>query len=694
MSGVPNKNINGNGTVVGGNNPSIHKSKISTPSPRQQPPSFLRRTSPFVNRPKKKAGSPLFISRKSTPAKQQVKVKPEPGSIPSKSLSSSYSSIKQEAKSQVPEKYEEFKIHACVKEEIENIQYHLMKFQAKRSINPSTDFTKPIRLHRKDPKNMQFQLTLKEIDERERINRELKELELTTRAATEASVEHNDQNTLGTAATADENNGNDNISTEAVVNLDEEMNDEEQQVPTVAPEPLNKQQSNIAPDGKKNNKQKKTREVKVYDEETKKLRYEEFYPWVLEDYDGANTFVGNYEAASTMSHNHVLLIPDNGGFKMVPINKIFKFTPRNKYATLTLEEAEAKLRDVNSSVSRWIMSKLDEDEDLNRTLASKRNNLRNHRFKAVSTDNLFGDDDDDDDRNDSDNGGIDFDEEFADDEEAPIVGENDEEEKESRKRMEKEMLSANTGLEATLDVDDKKEDEKKTKFDKEGKKLKKSLVKNEYGQVMYDSDDEENPYLNESDIEDSEDEKTNSSNEKSEKEIEEHGAIIADNVKKENSDAVPHVTQLSIKLPINNPIGIITILANSQILNSFPRGEWNPEVSKKRNFASISSSNDEKPSKRLKNKSTSPVQILSASSPTPSSPTPISGDESDVASVILNEITSLISANELTPKELFASLKDKFSKHKNIMKAAIKDLVKVRTKDDGKKILVLKKSFK
>ncbi|GMF05225.1 unnamed protein product [[Candida] boidinii] len=65
----------------------------------------------------------------------------------------------------------------------------------------------------------------------------------------------------------------------------------------------------VAPDGgarkpKKNLFKKKTRQIKVYDEEKRRLRYEEYYPWVLEDYDGDNVYVGNYQAQNAQSDTY------------------------------------------------------------------------------------------------------------------------------------------------------------------------------------------------------------------------------------------------------------------------------------------------------------------------------------------------------------------------------------------------------
>ena len=133
---------------------------------------------------------------------------------------------------------------------------------------------------------------------------------------------------------------------------------------------------------------------------------------MIEDFDGENTWVGNYEAAQ--SDTYALFVFDVDGFKMVPADKWYKMTPRNKYTTLTLEEAEQRMEKKNKAVPRWIMKHIGEEQqqqNVNKQISMRR------RFKTVdgsmnvaSGSSRRGDEDE-----------IDFDEEFADDEEAPIM---------------------------------------------------------------------------------------------------------------------------------------------------------------------------------------------------------------------------------------------------------------------------------
>lgn len=526
-----------------------------------RPPPFMRRASPFMKkkRPLPKPGA--------TPLRR-LQQAPHPGALPG-----GQPGIGQEVKPEPQEpslnQYKQFSISTCTPEELENVRYHLMKLQSKKEVNPARDFVRPVRLHRKDPRNMQFQLTLKELDEQEKLG-----VEKPPDAEAEAAAEDR---------------------------------------------------------FRKRNK-RKTLQVRQ-NEKADRLRYEEYYPWVIEDYEGANTYVGAYEAASSLGNNHALLVPtSDGGFKLIPLDKIYRFTPRNKYATYTLEEAEERM-------NKWNLLGFKHKKDEPVALGGRRS-----RLKTVSTDDALFDEDG---KRMSDDEGMDYDEEFADDDGAPIVGDDEAEEKESKKKMDREMLAANTGLEETNDdVDDGLFEEKK-KFDKEGKKLKKVLEQNEYGQIMYDSDDEENPYLSESDLEPESDHEVKREEEE-------------ENVPKA-STPTHHTPQIRVKLPVNNPIGVVTVVATKAILSQFPQGEWAP---KKRVIAAQGG----KPKK----------QKIEGGSAAP---------------LTEEEVVELVRNNELTFKELCIRLKSKLSKNDTnteIFKQVVRRRVKSRTRPDGVKVLIVK----
>ncbi|CAN3372935.1 hypothetical protein DIURU_002826 [Diutina rugosa] len=482
--------------------------------------------------------------------------------------------------------WQEIPLECCSSAELMDTRCHIMKFQNNKTVDIVKDFTKPVRLHRKDPRNIQFQLSRKEIDERARANPDEKVLE----------------------------------------EVPEEMD-----------------VSQVAPDGGGRRKQRnffkrKTRQVTVMDEEKRKLRYEEFYPWVIEDYDARNVFVGNYEAGSSDSQ-HVLFVFDKDGFKMVPAEKVYRFTPRNKYATLTLEEAEEKMEN-RGAVPRWLMKRLGDENQQStdkRFVKGTSPSSTSIRMRTVSGETANSRDSDHDD--------LDFDEEFADDEEAPIMDGDEEENKLSEQKIKKEMLKANAfdEMEGVDDLFGESEDERKV--DKEGRKLKKVLTKTEG--AVYESDEDDNPYLSKSDLESDSDDETM--------------------VKQEPTDAMMtggESARPRVVFGHNLGDGIFSIRATPQILRAFPQGQWSSVGRRLPSIAEV-----------MKNRENSPTPIdLNSAGP-------------DNKLVTIKEVLDIVRGNPLTTKELLTGLKSRVNAHKD-NKQRIIAIVKQNLKlQDGKLVL-------
>lgn len=89
-------------------------------------------------------------------------------------------------------------------------------------------------------------------------------------------------------------------------------------------------------------------------EEQKKqaeIRYEEALPWHLEDADGKNVWVGQYEAP--LSDCKVAFKIHNGGFRMIPLEKWYKFqSKRGSFKIMSIEEAE-KAMNKKVALGRW-----------------------------------------------------------------------------------------------------------------------------------------------------------------------------------------------------------------------------------------------------------------------------------------------------------------------------------------------------
>ncbi|KAK9459316.1 uncharacterized protein V1516DRAFT_708437 [Lipomyces oligophaga] len=328
-------------------------------------------------------------------------------------------------------------------------RYHIIKFASNKTVDP-LEFSQPVTLQRKDPRSLRY----------EQKNPLLAELEQTKPDKVKTEVDEASGSSAGSGPTSVP----DPAPTEEVPPAD---------AGTVAPNP----KLNVAPDGYGRGKKKQTiqrritKQVYTNNEEARKLRYEEHYPWLLEDFDGQNTWVGSYEAAQ--SDCYVLFVVDEDGFKMIPAEKWYKFTPRNKYQTLSLEQAEEILAN-KSQPSRWLMRQMGSEQDqADIEPAQKRLKTVDGRTRVVRKHDDEGDE-------------LDFDEEFADDEEAPIMEGPEDENREVEQRMKRQMQSKEEEDAEKLAA----AEEKNRRMGEEGKKMKESLRSLE-NNAIYESDDDE-----------------------------------------------------------------------------------------------------------------------------------------------------------------------------------------------------------
>lgn len=591
----------------------------------------------------------------------------------------SHSGVKREEGSQ----YNEFPLRAVSHEQLENIRTHILKFQSKKKVDPQRDMHLPVRLHRKDTRNLQFQLTRAEIVQRQKEIAEYKMKADSERnggeqsqAGSSATNLQSDSNVTSSAAqtpveTPGDTPADTPVKQESVkeehgsssMAIKKEGTDlpatklEEAGVaedPTKVgmvkydgkEKPLETESkedpfADVAPDGggrfRRGNTKRKTRQLKLLDENAKRLRFEEFYPWVLEDFDGLNTWVGSYEAGN--SDSYVLLSVENdGSFTMIPADKVYKFTARNKYATLTIDEAEKRMEKNGKGIPRWLMKHLD---DIGTT--TTRYDRTQRKLRAV--DARQGEEDD---RNDNSEVELDFDEEFADDEEAPIIDGDEKENKESEQRIKKEMLQANAmGL---RDDDEEADDDLfgEKKIDDEGERVMKALQKSDMA-ALYESDDESksNPYLSESEAENTEEAKAKDENQENGK------SSRKGSPKKKSSRGSPSGPRIYVKSIKDFQL---VLRADKSVLRNFPEGSWNPHAK------------DEK--------SRTPGAASSPSSP----PIKIEDDIENPDLLTERDIIDVVTGRQMTLKQLIKELKEKVAKHpsnKDRMKYLVKRLVRL-----------------
>lgn len=589
------------------------------------------------------------------------------------------------------DEYDEFPLRAIKFDEIANVKTNILKFQTNKVINVEKDFHLPVRLHRKDTRNLQFQLTRAEIVQRQKeIVEYKKKLQEEENRLLQKKLNAQENDAEGNMS--GENNDSSNNFVPLGKSMIQKMMENQNPSATASPAPAdevdsaslrpseagkviydgkegfinselnmdNEENSNadvfddVAPDGGARVRRggwfgkRKTRQLKKYDEHAKKLRFEEFYPWVLEDFDGYNTWVGTYEAGNS-DHYVMFSVEKDGSFTMLPCDKVYRFTARSQFATLTIEEAEKRFEKKRQSVPRWLMKHLD---DIGTTTTRYDRTLR--KLKGVDGDNHDNPDDEGNvfKREASDNE-IDFDDDFQDDEEAPIMDGNDQENKETEQRMKKEMLQANAmGLRDDEDIVDVIDAEDEGEV--EDKSIKNTLKKTDMG-VLYDSDDEEeNPYLSKSDIEDEEKEKEEQNKVKAEEKSD-----IEKLKSPEKKVRKPRKVKTTVKKHKNN---IIVIKTQPDILKKFPLGDWYPKPEGETKF-NVSPSKSSSVSVSTKTSSSTPEGSLSEE-------------------LKEEDITNIISANpgKLTLKDLIKELKQKIvmnADNKAKMKVLIKQLVKL-----------------
>ncbi|KAI9700652.1 MAG: hypothetical protein M1836_002021 [Candelina mexicana] len=383
---------------------------------------------------------------------------------------------------------------------MEGMRYHVARFASKKDVNPTdqTEFTRPVRLHRRDPR---------------------------APVAGGGNLKNEDVKDTGL--------------------MDGVLDDKERERQEILRAEREKQRAEnlaqIAPTAHAGNHKKpnafnnkKTQQAYDKDDDPeatyqKKLRYEESLPWHLEDFDNKNTWVGNYEAALSGTYAMLVMQP-NQTISMVPLSKWYKFTSKNQFKTLSIEEAESRMKKPIKE-PRWFMDSQKASEErrvkekkgnpgkglfLGKDLGSEEGTTIADPTAGVVKKEAPADADD-----------LDYEEDrFADDEENKLFEGDEDEAKEAEERIKRDHLQANFFDQKEEKQYDKAEEEEKKEKELEkdlGKGVKKALKKREKNYI-YDSDSE-NPYTEESESEDTEAEAERLKEEERKKEEEKKASI-------------------------------------------------------------------------------------------------------------------------------------------------------------------------
>ncbi|KAG8823428.1 hypothetical protein FRC17_009335, partial [Serendipita sp. 399] len=300
---------------------------------------------------------------------------------------------------------------------------------------------------------------------------------------------------------------------------------------------------------------KKTRQVFLIPEHTRKLRKEERYPWIWEDASGKEVWEGRRVERNKVKMQ-LLQVCRDGTFRWYPARKHYMFTKLPTWTVLGAEEAneqferEQKRKNPlyfaqnthHTSISRAFAQQARLEEMDNKkastfggeaTVTGARNLFRlvdrgrpatsferdeddleaadeeMKKYKQEREQELFGMEGDMDE--------MEYDEDMADDDERVHADGNEEEEKEQEERLKREWRQANK---TDVEVDDYAITGRPIRLDKAGKKIKKILRGQDKTSTLYETDSDKDPYASqeESDSESDLEEKERIEKEKAEKE--------------------------------------------------------------------------------------------------------------------------------------------------------------------------------
>ncbi|CAK7204796.1 transcription factor IIF subunit tfg1 [Sporothrix eucalyptigena] len=352
-----------------------------------------------------------------------------------------------------PQQYRDFPVVTTKRALREGIRYHVMRFAKAgkggdddAEIDPTNqeDFTRPVSLHRRDPRQPAPGRTVKE-----------------------------EPAPAPAPATADDKEAEKAAQLKAEREAQRAI-DMAQIAPVAAKETAAKKPAQ--------QNQKKEKQFQLYfpknTAEQKKeteIRYEEALPWHLEDADGKNVWVGTY--VSALSEANVALVIDGSAFRMVPLEKFYRFTPKPPFRAYSIEQAE-EIMAKKMTAGRWAMrddekrKEREELEETRKTIGGRsRVKLESSTYRSAPRSEKVDHDDID----------MEGDEFQDDDENVGLEPDNDEDSKDTRERLRRNHLGANLFGDADEHEVDKEEHEDKAarKTGQLGKQLRKALAKRE-----------------------------------------------------------------------------------------------------------------------------------------------------------------------------------------------------------------------
>lgn len=325
--------------------------------------------------------------------------------------------------------YRDYKIVTTKRDLIQGVRYHILKLISDKPVNlqDESEFVRPVRLYRRDPKGEGIGQPREENQEAEMSEEEkLQKEEISKRK--EARQKERQAN-----------------------------------LAQIAPSAATARQNNF----KKKTAYVYTSSANANDQKKRQLVYEEKLPWHIEDFENKHSYVGHYQTMQSNMHSALSFESDPAGqaprFRLITLEKMYKFAPKTTRQVMTLEEAEAAMKKQSKDPS-FILRANEVDRvkaDTEKLYQASRLLKTAPREKKAGQG--FGDEDQD----------LDYEADFTDDEDgAGAFAEEDEDSKMAKQRIKADQRKYNH----FGNIDEKNYDDEE-KYEKEVAKRDRDLNK-------------------------------------------------------------------------------------------------------------------------------------------------------------------------------------------------------------------------
>ena len=329
-----------------------------------------------------------------------------------------------------PGTFRDYKVVTTKRGLLEGLRFHLLQFAGDKEIDirDESEFTRPVRLHRRDPKSNAQGQVKEEGDEPK--------------------------------------DGMDKAEREEL-NARKEARQKERELNLAQIAPSANAGKKSAP-FKKGTQQVYTRDYTAEDRRRIQNNYEEKLPWHLEDFDNKHCFVGSHQSGSSNVHAAFVYEPSvdsaTGKFRLLPVEKLYNFKPKRDkiIPEMTIEEVELAMKKKTGRIPDWLAKQ--EELRMRERQIEKVEKQSRGLFSGAQRETIAG--------RQGEEADFDFEDDFADDEEGNLFEDKDEDTKVAEKRIKEDQLKANL-----FDLKEEKEYDMEEELERKQEEIRKKRDK-------------------------------------------------------------------------------------------------------------------------------------------------------------------------------------------------------------------------